>query len=373
MLMGVLFYLGVPHVVWGLIFLVTLFYASTAIGYPAWFSWIGSLVSENKRGRYFSKRNRVIGACSIITMILGAIILDAVKSIGSTSGNVVGYTLVGFGLLFSTSAIAKIISYNLLDKQYEPRLKVKKKDYLPFNQFLKECWSTSFGRFVLFRGFLSFAVGIATPFWAVYMLRNLGFSYVWYMIITVSAIFFQLIFLPLIGRFSDRFGNVRLMKICSYFIFIIPFLWLFAEMMPSMLAVKIYLLLIPSLVAGFAWAGYNLAVNNYVYDAVKSPKVSFGASYMNLFVGVGVFFGASLGSLLAWINVSFMNPLLFIFVVSGVVRLLVALVGLRFLSEVRHVKKFHSSYLIKELMPMQGLVREVQHLEHIVKKVEYHI
>jgi len=203
------------------------------------------------------------------------------------------------------------------------------------------------------------------------MLRNLGFSYVWYMLVTVSSVIFQLIFLPLLGKVSDKFGNVRLIIISSWAIVLTPLLWVGSIFVGSDLMVKLYLLFVPSIIGGFGWAGYNLAVNNYVYDAVSGPKRGFGVAYMNLIIGVGMFLGAGLGSLLALTGVSFMNPLLFIFVVSALGRFLVTFFGLRFLREVRHVRKFSSNYLIKEFQPMRGIVREVHNLEHLAEKVEH--
>ncbi|MDH3352859.1 MAG: MFS transporter [Nanoarchaeota archaeon] len=372
-LTGILSYLGVPHMVWLLILLVGLNYAFGAMASPVWFSWMGSLVPEERRGDYFSRRNRTKGFFGIITMIAGAMVLDGFKKIGGASGETLGFTLLGFGLIFVFAAIARLSSWRLLHKQYEPRLKIKKKDYFSFKDFLKKGISTPFGRFTLFRGAFSVVIGISTPFWTVYMLRDLGFSYVWYMMITVSAVVFQLIFLPLLGKFSDRFGNVKLMKMCTWLIVTNPLWWIASVLITNDLMVKLYLLIIPSIIAGFAAGGFNLAVNNYVYDAVKSTKRSFGLSYMNLMVGVGAFIGAVTGSLLAWINISFMNPILFIFAISATGRLLVAIFGLRLLHEVRHIHKFSSQYLIKEFQPMVGVVREIHYLEHIVKKVEHHI
>jgi MFS family permease len=373
MLTGLLFYLGIPHMVWAFIGLVGLFYVFAAVVTPVWFSWMGSLVPEEERGRYFSKRNRVAGFFGIVTMVVGAIILDGAKSLGGQYGNVLGFTLLGFGLLFVISSVTKFWSYFLLKKQYEPRLHIRKKDYFSFWDFLGRCRSTNFGRFVMFRGVFSFVIGIATPFWAVYMLRDLGFSYVWYISIIVAGTFFQLVFFPLLGKVSDRFGNIKVISICSWLIAIGPALWLVPGFMVNDLMIKIYLLLVPAIVSGFAWAGYNLSVNNYVYDAVTSRKRSFGSAYMNLVVGLAMFAGASVGSLLAWANVSFMNPILFIFAVSAVGRLLVATFGLKFLHEVRHVKNFSSHYLVKEFQPMRGAVREIHHLEHLVRKIEHYV
>jgi len=370
---GLLFYLGVPHMVWAFIGLVSLFYVLIAISHPAWFSWMGSLVPEERRGKYFSRRNRAAGFFGVLTMIAGAVILDMAKGIGIRFGDAVGFTLLGFGVLFVFAALIRIWSMRLLKRQYEPRIKIRKRDYFSFWQFLKNGVRTPFGRFTVYRGILSFVVGIAGPFWVVYMLRDLGFSYIWYMLVTVSSIVFQLVFLPLLGKVSDRFGNVRLIRICSWAIMLTPVLWIASVFIDSSVMMKVYLLIVPSVVGGFGWAGYNLAVNNYVYDSVSGPKRSFGLCYMNLMVGVGMFFGAGLGSLIAWTGVSFMNPLLFIFGLSALGRLLVALVGAKFLREVRHVHHFSSNYLIKEFRPVQGVVREIHNLEYVVKKVEHYV
>ena len=372
-LTGVLFFMGVPYMVWAFIFFVGLFYASSGSNHPAWFSWMGSLVPENNRGQYFSKRNRIAGFFGVASMVIGALILDGAKRIGVVRGEVLGFTLIGFGVLFVLAGVVRFWSWVLLARQYEPRFKVRKKEYFSFWQFLRESPKTAFGRFVLFRGVFSVAIGIAGPFWVVYMLRNLGFSYVWFMAVTVSAILFRLMFLPLLGKFSDRFGNVKLMKICSLMIFLSPALWLLSTLIGSDIGVKIYLLIVPAILGGFAWGGYDLATNNYVYDAVRQRKRGFGVAYMNLVVGVGTFVGASIGSVIAWAGVGFMDTILFIFAVSMVGRLLVALFGVRHLKEVRHVKKFSSHYLIREFRPVQGIVREVHHLGHMVKKVEHYV
>ncbi|MCK5321030.1 MFS transporter [Candidatus Pacearchaeota archaeon] len=372
-LTGVLFYMGVPHMIWVLITLIGLFYVFGAMGSPAWFSWMGSLIPEERRGKYFAKRNRIAGFSGLIAMIVGAIILDSMKGVGVSRGNVLGYTLLGFGILFVLAALTRFGSWTLLAKQYEPRLKVRKKDGFSLWQFLKMAPSTPFGRFTLFRGVFSIAIGIAGPFFAVYMLRDLGFSYMWFMGVTVSGIVFQLLFLPLLGKASDRFGNVRIMGICSGLIFLAPLLWIASAWISSDFGVKIYLLFVPAITSGFAFAGYNLATNNYVYDAVSVQKRGFGVSYMNLLVGVGTFIGAGIGSLIALVGVPFMNTMLFIFLISGIGRFFVVVFGIKYLREVRHVKKFSSHYFIREFRPMQGIVREVHYLGHLVKKVEHYI
>ena len=373
LLVGFLHWGGVPYMVWTFIGLVGLHYACTAIAHPAWFSWMGSLVPEAERGKYFSRRNRVVGFFGVLTMIAGALILDEIKRLGS-GVDILGFTLIGFGALFVLSGVSRIWSWKMLKKMYEPRIKIRKKDKFSLRSLLKHCKETPFGRFSLFAGMFTFAYGVAAPYWTVYMLRDLNMSYLWFMAITVSAVIFQLVFLPLLGKFSDRFGNVKLMKTCSMVAAMMPFIWISSVFIDSSLMAKVYLLTVPSIIGGFGWAGYNLALNNYVYDAISSRKIGFGLSYMNLLTGIGGFLGAGIGVILAWTNVSLLgSPMLFIFLISGILRLSVAVYASKFLHEVRNVKKFSSQFWIREFAPAQGIVREVYHLEHLVKRVEHFV
>ncbi|MCF7859983.1 MAG: MFS transporter [Candidatus Cloacimonetes bacterium] len=51
--------------VWLLIFLVVLFYTFGSFTEPAWWSWMGDIVEEKERGKYFGKKNRVAGFASL--------------------------------------------------------------------------------------------------------------------------------------------------------------------------------------------------------------------------------------------------------------------------------------------------------------------
>ncbi|MCH7850549.1 MAG: MFS transporter, partial [Nanoarchaeota archaeon] len=372
-LTGVLFYMGYPHTIFLFLLFATLFYGFSAISAPAWFSWIGSLVKEDDRGRYFSKRNRAIGFSSIISLILAAFILDYSKKIGIQRGDVLLYTLIGFGILFILAMITRFISFVLLSRQYEPKIKIRKEDECPFLPFLKNSYKNDFGRFTIFKFFLSFAVAIIGPFWIVYMLQNLGFSYFWFISTVISHMLFQIIFLPYLGKFSDKFGNVKLMKISVYFIASIPFLWFLSSLIENQILLKVYLLTIPSIVAGVSWGGYNLATNNYLYDAISQKKRGFELPHVNFMVGIGMFLGAGAGSLIVLLDIAFMEILLFIMILSGVLRLLVLIFGLKYLKEVKNVGDFSSEYVLNELNPIEGHGLEMKGTNLKKHKVEHYI
>ncbi len=305
---------------------------------PAWFSWMGDIVDEKERGRYFAKRNRIAGVVSIVCVIAAAFFLDFIKEHN--------FLLLGFVLFFFLAMTARLVSRQLFAKQYEPKIKLEKGYYFSFWQFVKKAPFNNFGKFAIFRAFLSFAVAIAGPFFAVYMLRNLNFSYVTFIIVTFSETVFALILMPLWGKFSDKFGNYEVMKITSVLIPAIPLLWLFSKS-------PYYLIFGPSMVAGISWAGFNLAAGNFIYDSVTPQRRGLVVSYYNILSGIGVFLGAIVGGFLIKYfetAILFMNPILLIFLVSGIIRIFASLILLPRIREVRKVKKFDGTRAFRNLI-----------------------
>ncbi|MGC9309074.1 MAG: MFS transporter [Candidatus Nanoarchaeia archaeon] len=365
--LALLYYFNViQNVIWLVIGIIALFYAAGSVTHPAWFSWMGSLVPDKERGRYFSRRNRIAGFFGVVGMIIGGLILNY--------SELFGYVMIGFSLLFFFSFIFRMFSLRLLNKQYEPRIKVRKKDYFSFFQFLKQAKESAFGRFVLFTGVFRIVFGIATPFWAVYLLRELNLSYIWFMAIVVSGVLFQLFWYPVLGKFSDRYGNVALLRNAVLFLAFVPFLWVFSVFLPLQgVYLNLYLFFIPQIVSGFGMAGFLLATNNYIYDSISNEQQTFGSAYFNFVDGIGMFLGAGIGSLLALLNISFMNPILFIILISGLGRFLVVAAGTKYLREVRHVKQFSKQFIFKEFDVVGGVRREVHDFRNFVDKVEHYI
>jgi MFS family permease len=84
---------------------------------------------------------------------------------------------------------------------------------------------------------------------------------------------------------------------------------------------------------------FPFASSNYIYDCVTRQRLGICFSYFGALNGIGVFFGAMLGSLIAtFVSVGFMSIFLFLFFVSGILRLAFSLVMLPRLREVRKVE-----------------------------------
>ena len=304
---------------------------------PAWFSWMGDITDEDYRGRYFSKRDRLFSIVTIIVALLGAVFLDYFR--GSS------IVMLGFGIFFFIAMVSRSVSRYYLSKQYEPKMKVKKDYYFTFWDFIAKMKGNNFGRYTLFNGFLHFAVAIASPFFAVYMLRNLGFSYLTFILVALAPIFFHIPTVHVWGKITDKFGGYFVLKIAAILVSIMPILWLFSGNV-------LYLIFVPQLVAGLGWSGYHIASSSFIYSSISPQKRAVAISYYNFIMGIGIFLGAALGAVLvkylSWIT--FIEVILLIFLISGIARGIVSLTMLKKFKEVRKVQKATSEKVIEDVL-----------------------
>jgi MFS family permease len=222
----------------------------------------------------------------------------------------------------------------LIRKQFEPRFKLEKKSYFSFWSFIKRY--DNYGKFSIYQAFFNLAIMIASPFFALYMLKNLGYenNYLLYMIVSFSSTIFYLIFTPIVGKFSDRYGNLKLMWIANIIFALNPIIWIFVK-------TPLQIIFIPQLITGLANAASTLATANYTYDSVSQQNRGLCVAYTNTLIGVGVFIGSIIGGIL--LDVIPDNAFFIVFAIAGVARLLVGLFFLPQLKEVRHVSKLDIS------------------------------
>jgi len=298
---------------------------------PAWTSWMKDLVTEN-RGDYFGKRSRIAGIVSIIAMLIAGFVLDYFKHT---------YIFIGFIVIFFIAFLGRLISGMLMLKQWEPKFEAEDKYYFTFLQFMKRMYSNNFGKFTLYFSLIAFAVAISGPFFAVYELKTLGFTYVQYMIAMLSVSISSMIFMPAWGKFTDKYGNLKVMRITGAMLPIIPLLWLATPFIGDKNLVVAAIVLFEAY-SGFVWAGFNLAAGNFIFDAVSRQRLAICVSYFNMLAGVGALMGSLLGGWIAALNFSFfgLTPILFLFLISGVLRMLIHISISHQIKEVRNVKPF---------------------------------
>ncbi len=290
---------------------------SGAIASPAWTSWMQDLVEEN-RGSYFGKRSRLNGFVVILSMLTAGLILDSFKQEGQV--------FFGFAILFLLASIGRYTSFYFLKRQYEPKATKDEASYFSFFQFIKKMPSNNFGKFVIYTSIIAFAVAIASPFFSVYMIKELHLSYLSFTLIKLSELLSPLLFLAFIGKKIDKIGTIRVLKVAGFMTSFVPILWVLSIfLMKAPIWVLVSYLFIVEFFSGFVWAAYNLSTSNFIYDAVTKQRIILCFAYFGFINSIGTFLGGLLGGqLLSMPNLKLfgLTGILLVFFISFVLRLI---------------------------------------------------
>lgn len=298
---------------------------------PAWGSWMRDLVKTD-RGAFFGKQSRIAGTIALVCMLLAGFILDYFKR---------HHLFIGFIIIFAIAFFGRLISSRMVLKIYEPKYREEPKAYFSLLDFIKKMAYNNYGRFVIYFALVSLTTAISSPFFAVYLLKNLDFSYTFYMFTLLSGSIATIIAVPLWGKFADKYGNLKVMQITGAFVPFIPFIWLASTLLIPFgkVIVLLYILLLEAM-SGIAWAGFNLCAGNFIYDAVTRQRMAICVCYFNILNGFGILIGALLGGTISSMNFVFfgLSPLYFVFVLSGIARFIVYFTMRNKIREVREVK-----------------------------------
>ncbi len=322
------------------IILVTLFVSSGAFAMPPWGSLMSDLVAEDKRGEYFGWRNKTLGFVAVGATFLAGFVLHGMEKVN---------IFYGFAIIFIFAFVFRLASLYFLTKMYEPHFEHKKEDYFSLSMFLGRTKESNFAKFALFVALLNFSVNLASPFFAVLMLRDLHFSYLLYTLITITATLTVYLLMSRWGRHADKVGNLKIMKVTAPIIAILPLLWIISR--------HPLFLFLAQVVSGFAWAGFNLCASNFIFDAVSPEKRTRCISYFNVLNGIALCLGALLGGfLIDKLPLLFGYKLLTLFFISSLLRLVVAFVIPAWIKEVRTVQKITSEELFSSMLGMKPLL-----------------
>ena len=312
-----------------LIGLMTLSAVFGSLALPAWGSMMADLVPEDTRGRYFSRRSRICDLTMLVVSFVAGGILQWTT----------GSPFLGFSIIFAGAVLSRLTSWYFLSRMHEPSLKEPTNNHDSLLSTIRKLRSSNLGRFITYVSLINFATSLAGPFFAVYMLRDLKFDYLTYVAITATATIASVTFLTRWGKRADRAGNLKVMRITSCVIPMLPLLWLVSK--------EIYYLIPVQILAGFAWSGFTLTSSNFLYDASPQGNRTQSIAIFNAVNGMAICLGALMGGFLAPRLPQLLgNSLLCLFLISGVLRGFVVILLLRKISEVRRVPKVGSLELL---------------------------
>ncbi len=328
--------------------LLFLSYAFVSVSYVSWLSYIAELVPEEIRGSFFGTRNMLCGAAGMIAMVVFGKLLD------DLNGHTYGALPVGFGVTFVSAVSLGMIGLHFLKRISEP-----KHGILPTSPFSPRMLvglpfkNRNFRSLLTFSFLWSFSVYFASPFFTLYFLRELKFTYGFVATLGMLSALSDMIGMKLWGRISDKVKNKAVIRFSARVAIFLPLVWV--SVRPESILMPIIL----HIAGGGFWAGINLCMNNLVLNiSPRENRTSYISAY-NIIGGIGSALGPivaglilkSIGEfdlhLLSWR----LLPLQVIFITSTLFRLL----SFRFFKYVNEPEEVTVGQMVRILRAVRGL------------------
>ena len=246
----------------------------------AWQDWMGDLVPRRTRGRYFGTRNRIFHSINLVAVISAGFLLQ--------KGKAIGIPLQMFSVVWCFASFFRLASTALMAIQYDPPHIIQPRERtLTFPQFLRAMPHEQFGRYSFFHCIANLVTSFAVPFYAVYMLRTLEFSYPQYVVIIIIPTIMTIIMMPIWGRIIDRHGCVRPMKVCMSALPVLTLLWVASD--------NFFWIAMIGIGAGASQSGFLLSSFNYSIGILEPQKRVPSLAYSQMLGTFAMSAGAFLG------------------------------------------------------------------------------
>jgi len=314
-----------------LLVLLVLYHSANNLAAPQWTSIMRDLVSERRRGRYFAHRTRLMTITTFVSLVACGLILHELDTADRT--------YLGFVVIFLIAFVARTISVHHLTFLHEMPPTTTAPD-MHIEHWWRTLLSTGAIGFSVYVALMNAAVGISSPFFTVYMLRDLDLSYFQFTVLQGSSVLVQFLMLTTWGRVADIYGNRLILIVTSISLPIVPAIWLLSD--------NFWALVLFQALSGLSWSGFTLSAGNLLYELVPQTRRAAYVAFHNVGTAAGVFGGAMLGSLLQVVlparGVLFgasgvVSSLLYIFVISGIARAIVAALLARRVRELRKPRR----------------------------------
>ncbi len=316
-----------------LLILYTCYFAGGGLAAPPWTSLMGDIVPEQRRGRFFALRTRLTNIMAFTALAGSGLVLHYFDQ-----NNAV---VTGFVIIFLIAGCARLVSGWHLARMHEPPIGHSPAAAAIFSApSLRVLRRTGALWFSLYVVLMQGAVGISGPYFAVYMLRDLHFTYLEFMLNTGTMVLAQFVTLNYWGRIGDAFGNKLILKVCGLGVPIVPLLWLVSDSHLYLMGVQC--------VSGIFWAGFTLSTGNLLYELVPPVRRAGYTAFHNIMVAASVFCGALFSSLFMHLGAprstllgdpAHISILLNLFMFSSAVRLIIYLLLLRRIRDLRRPRK----------------------------------
>jgi len=271
-----------------------------------WMVWISDLVPVTLRGRHFAWRSIFFAWANLSCSLIAGVVARNYHT------ETAPWLL--FAGVFAVSGLFRFISSECIRRQGESiQAELRPAQTLwTLHRFRPPVGLTPYAiSTALFQG----SAALASPFFNVWFLRDLNFSYLSLAISTSCTVLGSILSLRIWGRLADKRSNLWVLRLSALLIIFIPWPYLVLHTPQSIWFVNIF--------GGICWGGYNLANFNCLLDVAGKERKIQSIAYASVITGISLTVFGLLGGWLAdHLPLLFSYSLQSMFLVSGLLRVL---------------------------------------------------
>jgi len=339
-----------------MIFFLFFFYLFGSIAGPSWNAWMKDLVPESQLGSFFSRRSSNMQVLNVILSLSLAFLVDYMKN------KYPQYELTTYSVMFITAGVIGLSGATLLlSRTPEPQSVLARENI--FRLLKRPLKDGNFRRLLVFNSAWVFALNIATPFFTVFMLRELNLSMTYVIALTVISQLCSIFTIRMWGTFSDRYSNKTILAIAAPLYILCIIAWCFVGIY-SRFAPNLILLIVIHIFTGIATAGINLSLTNIGLKLAPREHSIVYLSTKNIITAVFSSIAPIIGGLLAdffgnrslvvnaeWSSPSYnkvlhlisLHDMNFLFLIGAVL----AFISLEFLMRVKEVGEVEKTTVVR--------------------------
>ncbi|WP_332445374.1 MFS transporter [Dehalococcoides mccartyi] len=258
----------------------------------SWSSWMRDLVPQQILGRYFARRLSLATAVAVVLGLSAAFLLDHWNTVGIGA---LGYSLVLLaGLIFF--GLASPVFTAFIPELKMPAIAGPQSSFT--QTIATPLRERNYRQLMKFLAFWGFASNLAIPFFAVFMLQQLGLSIFTVIVLTTVSEVFIVISLRFWGPLADRFGSKTVLSLSTSLYLLVILGWTLTSI-TGRHVVLLPILGILHVFAGIAVAGITLTVGTLSLKLAPQGRATPYLAGASLADSAGTGLGALAGGFLA--------------------------------------------------------------------------
>jgi len=261
---------------WAFLAIIAFMSVPNTVANIGWQTFISGIISDSRRGDFFSDRNRLLTMVGLVSTLLIGILMR------NSSDNVTAYQALfvaafGFGL----------VEVFLLMKHKEEPLKsegpmVKKKimDWSIFRH-------SAYVWFLIAALFFNFAWQMAWGIFNIYHVRVVGATIFWISMFSVGNMLTQILTFPLWKKWAERKSNVLVFVFAAIGMATTPFL--------TVLSTNLYYITLVQAMSGFFLSGVVLLLFNLLLEQSPQESRTYCITTYNVLLAFVAFIAPQIG------------------------------------------------------------------------------